>query len=83
MHRGINIDADSLILRAQLRYTRRASIRELRLAFEREGLDVSNRTDGEVGQAVLHAATPHTQSSRQLFGRAYAWLMKADQHRRV
>ena len=55
---------------AELRRTREAAIRELRLAFHGYGLDVSAYGDYEVSGAVIAEATADTCCSWNLFLRA-------------
>ena len=55
---------------AELRRTREAAIRELRLAFHGYGLDVSAYGDYEVSGAVMAEATADTCCSWNLFVRA-------------
>jgi hypothetical protein len=55
---------------AELRRTREAAIRELRLAFHGYGLDVSAYGDYEVSRAVIAEATADISCSWNLFVRA-------------
>jgi hypothetical protein len=55
---------------AELRRTREAAIRELRLAFQGHGLDVSAYGDYEVSGAVIAEASAATCCSWDLFVRA-------------
>ena len=55
---------------AELRRTREAAIRELRLAFYGYGLDVSAYGDYEVSGAVIAEATADMSCSWNLFVRA-------------
>ncbi len=54
--------------------TRIAAITELRHGFAVYGFDVSAYPDGQVSGAVVAAAIPDTQSSRDLFTRAFERL---------
>ena len=56
---------------AELRETRAAAIRELRLTFEQYGLDVSAYNDHEVSSAVVEEASATTCCSWDLFVRAF------------
>jgi hypothetical protein len=56
--------------RAELRRSREAAIRELRLAFYGYGLDVSLYGDNEVSRAVLAEASADACCSWNLFVRA-------------
>jgi hypothetical protein len=55
---------------AELRRSREAAIRELRLAFQGYGLDVSAYGDYEVSGAVIAEATADICNSWSLFARA-------------
>jgi hypothetical protein len=55
---------------AELRRSREAAIRELRLAFQGYGLDVSAYGDHEVSKAIIAEATADICSSWNLFVRA-------------
>jgi hypothetical protein len=69
------IDVESSL--AELRSTRAVAIRELRAGFEWRGLDVSAYADNEVSWAILAAATAETQSSHELFARAFERLISS------
>ncbi len=60
----------------EIRRTRAAAIRELRLTFERYGSDVSAYDDDEVSAAVLAEANSGTCCSWDLFLRAFARLQQ-------
>lgn len=69
----MSIDVQSSL--AQLRRTRAVAIRELRAGFKWRGFDVSAYADNEVSWAILAAATAETQSSHELFARAFERLI--------
>lgn len=56
------------------RRTRTAAITELRLGFKVYGFDVDAYADDQVSGAIVAAATADTQSSRDLFTRAFERL---------
>ena len=58
--------------------TRIAAITELRHGFTIYGFDVSAYADDQVSGAIVAAATADTQSSRDLFTRAFERLRNAD-----
>ena len=58
--------------------TRIAAITELRHGFTIYGFDVSAYADDQVGGAIVASATADTQSSRDLFTRAFERLRNAD-----
>ncbi len=57
---------------AELNRLRAATITHLRLAFETHGFDVAACGDDEIGEAILAEAVVGTQSSMDLFARAFA-----------